>query len=172
MEWKIFSVTKDGITLNVRWWAKGYTITCNIEGIELKEMRCMMYMIPKVFTEEMLREKSEDFFDVFKEAYKIIMDKKEWFDEKREYFANLKNEQNAAIEKLNEKKRELKNQLKAGTLDAKEYQKRVGPLNVEKREVSFGTNKMLWKLTREIVGTEYNTEAVIHNYLEDLWNEG
>lgn len=172
MNEKNFSVTKDGITLNVRWWAKDYAITCNMDGIELKEMRHMMYMIPKVFTEEMLREKCEDYFDVFKEAHKIIVDKKAWFDEKREYFANLKNEQSEAIEKLNEQKRELKNQLKSGILDAKEYQKRVGPLNVEKSEVSFGTNKILWNLTREIVGTEHKAEAVIHNYLEDLWNVG
>ena len=52
IKWKTFRAEKEGITLDVIYWAKDFTVRYKCGEIVLSYSRHMMYMIPKIYTEE------------------------------------------------------------------------------------------------------------------------
>lgn len=173
IKWKIFTAEKDGITLEVIYWAKDFTVRYKFGEITLSYYRHMMYMIPKIYTEEMLRKKldEEDIWQGFREAEKIITVKKNFFENLRKEFAERKQIQTEQIEELNKRRRELKKGFKDGALTQKEYQKLKGEIEKEKDNFYFSNSDEIFKTANSIEAKSGCTHSILRNYLEEIWKE-
>lgn len=129
-----FELTKDGITLYVNWDKKNYQVSSTIGGIQFSEYSHMMFMCPRFFTEEDVRKKCVELIPDFLFAYRIIAENKDYFSEKETRLMQMKSKMHEEIQTLNEKRRELKQQLKNGTLPKKEYDKQYSEIKYKKSE--------------------------------------
>lgn len=163
-----FELTKDGITLYVNWDKKNYQVSSTIDGIQFSEYSHMMFMCPRFFTEEDVRKKCVELIPDFLFAYRIISENKDYFSEKETSLMQMKSKMHEEIQTLNEKRRELKQQLKNGTLPKKEYDKQYSEIKYKKSESVQTISDFITCTAKEITVSNTRCCSIINNYLNDI----
>lgn len=174
--WKRFTTKKDGVRLEVTWWAHDYTVRYRIGFITLKYGRHIMAMCPMQYSENELRDSFEKdgLYASFKEAGDILINQTVLLDIIKAKFSEAKNEQSQQNEIINKKLRELRQQFKAGNLTQKEYQFQIKPLKKRKSDLDWEYSKQarqtIETLTAEsITPINMATSDIIRDYLKELW---
>lgn len=163
-----FELSKDGITLHINWDKKNYQVTSIIGGIKFSEYCHMMFMCPKVYTEEDVRKKCVELIPDFLSAYRIITENKEYFTEKETILLEMKAVMNKEILALNEKRQELKQQLKNGTLPKKEYDKQYSEIKYKKNVSAQKITDFIKSTAKEISVSNTRCCSLINNYFNDF----
>ena len=171
-EFQTFTQTKENMTLKARWGKKDFGVFYDWNGIILHWGLHIMYMCPKVYCEEDIKNFCQESFECFKEAVDILEARNDFFKAKQKEYEKEYAERTAAIEEINKKKRELKRQFKQGQIEEREFQKKTYPLNKEKQRLNYHD---CTDYGEQIESLQLNcneiTKKIMQNYLEDLWDE-
>ena len=165
-----FELTQEGISLHVNWDKKDYEVIANISRLQLKEYCHMMFMCPRIYTEEEVRKRCNDLIPVFLNAYKVITENSEIFSKKKAEYLNLKTEADSITNDLNAKRREYKQQLKNGTLSKKDYDVRFAEIKRQKDDLFFKSYNYLRDTARELSSTYSCSSSIVYNFIKDSWN--
>lgn len=169
-EFKTFKQTKENMTLKATWCKKDFEIFYDWNGIVLHWGLHIMYMCPKVYSQDDINKFCQESFKYFKEAVAVLEARKEFFDTKKNQYEKEFSERAAAIDEINKQKCELKKQFKQGLIEEREFQKKVYPLNKEKQQLNYHD---CTDFNNEIESLQLNcheiTQKILRNYLEDLW---
>lgn len=163
--WKTFDFTsKKGITIKVEWWPKDFAAIFESEGIRLSTGLHIMYMCPKVYTEEMLRaDYCESSCRKLKTAFDLLKANPDFIENYKERLQSVFAEKNKDFEALQEERRTKRQQLKAGELSQKEWtafckQYRAASIDDSLEKSSF---------TREYVSGLAGGDITVQNILID-----
>ena len=166
-----FSIIQDGITFEVLWGAKCFSIRCNINEIELLDVHQMMFMCPLTYTEKAVRRECRKMIPTFINALKIITVNKEFFDEKIEYLKELKIEHKKRVEEFNSNKKVLKEQFKNKSITQTEYQQQLGVLQEHKIEYSRKASAFMRDAAKEITASNTRCMYLIFYYFNEIWRD-
>lgn len=165
-----FELTQEGISLHVNWDKKDYEVIANIGRLQLKDYCHMMFMCPRIYTEEEVRKRCIDLIPVFHNAYKVITENTEIFSKKKEEYLNIKTGADSIIDDLNAKRREYKQQLKNGSLSKKDYDARFAEIKRQKDDLFFKSYNYLRDTARELSSTYSCSSSIVYNFIKDSWN--
>ncbi|MCR4822094.1 MAG: hypothetical protein K5873_04380 [Treponema sp.] len=166
-----FKISKEGLELDVTWGKKDYSVSCKIGQLLLKDYCHMMFMQPKVYTEEEVRKRCEDLIPDFIESAKIITENEDKISEEKFDYMELKNELSTLIQKLNADKSKLQKQFKDSQLSQKKYQEKISAINHMKMEKEGDTRKKIEAAAKEIAKPNSRCFSIIRNYLTDNWDK-
>lgn len=164
--WKTIVVQKDGRELKAHYWSKDYTVYCEWNAYNLNFGRHMMYMAPMKYTEEKIRGICEESFNLFDQAIAIIEGRKDFFDARYKEISDSAKEAKEENEQICAKIRELKKQLKAGSIENKEYGKKVHALNEEKQSLWSLKWNFAYEVSKSLGLEDSDVQQIIRNYLE------
>ncbi|MBQ5449592.1 MAG: hypothetical protein IIT57_06085 [Treponema sp.] len=171
IQWKTIVVQKDGRELKARYWAKDFMVLCDWKGYSLNFGYHMMYMAPIKYTEEKIRRTCENSFAVFDKAIAIIEERKDFFDTIYKQIAEEEKEARENNEQICAQIRELKKQLKAGSIENKEYSKKVHALKQEKQHLFSLRSNYAFGVSESLGIEDCDVQQVIRNYLEFKFSE-
>ena len=166
-----FSITQDGITFEILWEAKCFSIKCTINGIKLLDFHQMMFMCPLTYTEKAVRRECRKMIPNFIEAVKIITENKVFFDEKIEFLKKLKSEHKKRIEEVSSSKKVLKEQFQNKTITQTEYQKQQGKLEEYKIEYSRKAIAFMRDAAKEITISDTRCMHLIFYFFNEIWRD-
>ena len=141
------------IRVRVTFLKKDYSVSCKIGQLLLKDYCHMMFMQPKVYTEDEVRKRCEDLIPDFIESAKIITENEDKISEKKFDYMELKNELSILVQKLNADKSELQKQFKDSQLSQKEYQEKISAIKHIKMEKEWEARKKIETAAEEIAKT-------------------
>ena len=165
-----FELIQDGISLHVNWDKKDYEVIANIGGLKLTEYCHMMFMCPRIYTEEDVRKRCIDLIPVFHNAYKVITENTEIFSKKKEEYLNIKTEADSITNDLNAKRCEYKHQLKNGSLSKKDYIARFAEIKRKKDDLFLKSHNYLRNTARELRSTYSCNSSIVYNFIKDSKN--
>ncbi len=164
-----FELTQGHVSLHVNWDRKNYEVTANLNGMILTEYCHMMFMCPRIYTEEEVRKLCIDLIPVFLEAHKVITSSSEILSKKKEEYKKIKTEADSITNDLNEKKHEYKQQLKNCTLTKKAYDEKIAAIKKEKSVLCSKRENFLRETAREISSAVTRCTSIVYNYLKNFF---
>lgn len=166
-----FAITQDGMTFEVLWGAKDFSVKSNINGIQLLECHHMMFMCPLTYTEKSVKKECKKMIPDFINAAKIITENKKFFDEKTEYLNELKIQHNKRIEEFHSKRKVLKEQFDNKAITQTDYQEQLGVLQNLKIEYSRKANSFMHNAAKEITVSNTRCMYLIFYYFNEIWRD-
>lgn len=162
IQWKTIEEEIDGIKVIAKWWDKDYSVYYESKYGLMRYGLHIMYMIPKIYTEEEIRGECKSMAPIFKQAEELISKNENefgWlFDDIKSYSKTI----DKTMDHLNELKRIYKADFKENKLTQQEYQKKVSPIESLKEDLKIAKSNYIKKASDSFCGSEnYILKSVI-----------
>ncbi len=166
INWKEFDYSEDGITVHVRWFSKEFVATCKTDLGELKTGLHIMYMCPKVYTEEMLRTKyCSETCSEFKKAYSLLKENPDFIRNYQNDFYNHFKEEDEEIKNLEQERRTKKKLFKAGELSKNEWLLFCKAHNQKKLHCAHEKNDYFTQYVFKLSNGKYPLTNILKDFL-------
>ena len=167
IKFKNFDYSENGMTIHVEWWAKDFVATYHTELSDLKTGLHMMYMIPKAYSEEMIRtEYCSDVCEALKDAYNLLKENPDFVKNFPEEYVNHFKEQDDELAKWQEERRTKRNLFKAGELSEKEWTSFCKKYNDVKWSLRMEKDEYHRQYACRLSKGKYPLTNILRDYLE------